>query len=136
VNTFPSRTTPTAAAPTRIEIYEDTARGWRWRMIAAENGQIVADSAEGYASVRNVQEATERLVDRMRAAVDVIIPQPFEKKGKRVGFLPHGTIRHEPYLLERVVEQRVNDALQSARYQRRKSRGTGRSTSRKGAQRV
>lgn len=45
-----------------FELYEDQAGEWRWRLVAA-NGNIVADSGEGYASkqgakrgIRSVKE--------------------------------------------------------------------------------
>jgi len=31
----------------RFELYEDKADEWRWRLVA-DNGNIVADSGEGY----------------------------------------------------------------------------------------
>lgn len=33
----------------RFELYEDAGGEWRWRLVAA-NGNIIADSGEGYAS--------------------------------------------------------------------------------------
>lgn len=39
-----------------FEIYKDKGGDWRWRL-RARNGRIVADSAEGYASKRNVKNA-------------------------------------------------------------------------------
>lgn len=39
-----------------IEEYQDKQGQWRWR-VRAGNGLIVADSAEGYASRRNVRRA-------------------------------------------------------------------------------
>ena len=33
----------------RFEVYEDAAEEWRWRLVAA-NGNIIADSGEGYTS--------------------------------------------------------------------------------------
>lgn len=32
-----------------FELYQDTAGAWRWRLIVS-NGNIIADSGEGYAS--------------------------------------------------------------------------------------
>jgi uncharacterized protein YegP (UPF0339 family) len=32
-----------------FEVYQDRGSEWRWRLVAS-NGNIVADSAEGYAS--------------------------------------------------------------------------------------
>jgi uncharacterized protein YegP (UPF0339 family) len=37
------------AGDPRFELYEDAAGEWRWRLVAA-NGNIIADSGEGYAS--------------------------------------------------------------------------------------
>lgn len=54
-----------SAAHAHFEIYKDTRGEWRWRL-RARNGRIVADSAEGYASKRNVTRA----VTDMRGAVD------------------------------------------------------------------
>ncbi len=44
-----------------FEIYRDTGGDWRWRL-RARNGRIVADSAEGYASRRNVKAAVATTV--------------------------------------------------------------------------
>lgn len=41
-----------------IELYEDNAGQWRWRLVA-ENGNIIADSGEGYASKSNAKRAIE-----------------------------------------------------------------------------
>lgn len=41
-----------------FQIYQDTARQWRWRYIA-RNGRIMADSGEGYASEYNARRAAE-----------------------------------------------------------------------------
>lgn len=40
----------------KIQIYLDGAHLWRWRAVA-DNGRIIADSAEGYDSVANVHRA-------------------------------------------------------------------------------
>jgi uncharacterized protein YegP (UPF0339 family) len=37
------------ARDARFEVYQDSAGEWRWRLVAA-NGNIIADSGEGYAS--------------------------------------------------------------------------------------
>ncbi|MFB6194540.1 MAG: HVO_2922 family protein [Haloplanus sp.] len=44
----------------RFEVYEDAAGEWRWRLVAT-NGNIVADSGEGYASKSGVKRAVERI---------------------------------------------------------------------------
>ena len=43
-----------------IEVYEDNAGEWRWRLIH-RNGNLIADSGEGYASKGGVEDAVERL---------------------------------------------------------------------------
>jgi uncharacterized protein YegP (UPF0339 family) len=45
-----------------IEVYEDDAGEWRWRLKAG-NGETIADGAEGYDSRHNA----ERAVDTVRA---------------------------------------------------------------------
>lgn len=39
-----------------FEVYQDTAGGWRWRLVAA-NGRIVADSGEAYTRQADVRRA-------------------------------------------------------------------------------
>lgn len=46
-----------------IEVYEDEAGEWRWRLKAG-NGETIADGSEGYDSRYNA----ERAVDTVRAA--------------------------------------------------------------------
>jgi uncharacterized protein YegP (UPF0339 family) len=41
-----------------FQVYQDRAGEWRWRLRSA-NGQIVADSAEGYTRRRDVERAIE-----------------------------------------------------------------------------
>ncbi|SEA19484.1 Uncharacterized conserved protein YegP, UPF0339 family [Haloplanus vescus] len=43
-----------------FEVYEDAAGEWRWRLVA-RNGEIVADSGEGYGSRSGAREAAERV---------------------------------------------------------------------------
>lgn len=44
----------------RIELYQDNAGQWRWR-ICARNGNIMADGAEGYATRSNARRALRSL---------------------------------------------------------------------------
>ena len=44
--------------PTAFEIYQDTAGEYRWRLLH-ENGQILADSGEGYASRQKARQGAE-----------------------------------------------------------------------------
>jgi len=52
-----------------FEVYEDRAGEWRWRL-RHRNGEIVADSGEGYASRRGARDAVERV---KRRAVDAAV---------------------------------------------------------------
>lgn len=36
------------SAPVHFQLFQDDANEWRWRLRAAGNGEIIADSAEGY----------------------------------------------------------------------------------------
>ena len=42
----------------RFEVYEDNAGEWRWRLIAT-NGNIIADSGEGYTSKQGAKRGIE-----------------------------------------------------------------------------
>lgn len=42
-----------------FELYEDTAGEWRWRL-RHRNGNVIADSGEGYASKSGAEGAIER----------------------------------------------------------------------------
>jgi len=44
----------------RYERYEDEAGDWRWRLVAP-NGELVADSGQGYSRESTLEEAVERL---------------------------------------------------------------------------
>lgn len=43
----------------KIVVYQDLRGEWRWRLVSTSNGQIMADSAEGYASKHNVEDALD-----------------------------------------------------------------------------
>lgn len=43
----------------RVELYEDKHGEWRWRLVA-DNGAIIADGSEGYASKSNAKRAALR----------------------------------------------------------------------------
>lgn len=45
------------------EIYQDAAGEWRWRRKAA-NGEIIADSSEGYNSKWNAERAAQRVFEQ------------------------------------------------------------------------
>jgi len=43
-----------------FELYEDNAGEYRWRLVH-DNGNIIADSGEGYASKSNARDAIDRI---------------------------------------------------------------------------
>ena len=47
--------------------YKDSADEWRWSL-KAKNGEIVADSGEGYSSLDEVRKAAQRVKDNASAA--------------------------------------------------------------------
>lgn len=49
----------------RLHIYQAKDGDWRWRLLA-RNWKIIADSAEGYASLRNARRAAARLTRAWR----------------------------------------------------------------------
>ncbi|MCG1003070.1 MULTISPECIES: HVO_2922 family protein [Halobacterium] len=53
--------------PTSFEIYRDVAGEWRWRLVH-KNGNILADSGEGYSRRRDARRAVDRLQDRVADA--------------------------------------------------------------------
>ena len=42
----------------RFELFEDSAGEWRWRLVVA-NGNIIADSGEGYTSKQGAKRGIE-----------------------------------------------------------------------------
>ena len=42
------------------EVYQDAAGEWRWR-VKAPNGEIIADSGEGYTRREDAERAMERV---------------------------------------------------------------------------
>jgi hypothetical protein len=42
----------------RFELYRDSAGEWRWRLVAA-NGNIIADSGEGYRSKQGARRGID-----------------------------------------------------------------------------
>jgi uncharacterized protein YegP (UPF0339 family) len=47
-----------------FQVFEDAAGEWRWRL-RHRNGEIVADSGEGYASRRGARDAVQRVKRRV-----------------------------------------------------------------------
>ncbi|RBI60054.1 DUF1508 domain-containing protein [halophilic archaeon] len=50
-----------------FEVFQDTADEWRWRLVAA-NGNIIADSGEGYRSKQGVKRGIESVKNSASAA--------------------------------------------------------------------
>jgi amphi-Trp domain-containing protein len=50
--------TDAAASKATFELYEDNAEQWRWRLVH-DNGNIIADGSEGYASVQKAEQGLE-----------------------------------------------------------------------------
>ncbi len=48
--------------PATFELYQDSADDWRWRLRHA-NGNIIADSGEGYASKQKAKQGIESVKD-------------------------------------------------------------------------
>jgi len=51
---------PESAVDDGFEVYEDRGEEWRWRL-RADNGELVADSGEGYANRSKAMDAVERV---------------------------------------------------------------------------
>ena len=54
----------------RFEFYGDARGEWRWRLLAG-NGEIVADSSEGYTTKHGARRAVLRFVTGVRDAMIV-----------------------------------------------------------------
>jgi hypothetical protein len=60
------------ASTPRFEVYQDSADEWRWRLVAV-NGNIIADSGEGYNSKQGAQRGIESVRESApRADVEVL----------------------------------------------------------------
>ncbi len=61
-----------AAKTQRFVIYRDRKREYRWRLVA-KNGKIIADSAEGYKTMRSIKATLMSIIVDMP---HTIIEQP------------------------------------------------------------
>ena len=52
---------------TSIQVYQDKAKEWRWRLVHA-NGNILANSSEGYANKGDILEIIENIRTYMETA--------------------------------------------------------------------
>lgn len=78
-----------------FEVYQDRKKEWRWRA-RHENGNIIADSGEGYTRRQNAQRARDRFLRQclkfaamriasraMKPAVRKAKPSPSRSKRKK-----------------------------------------------------
>ncbi|MFP4626711.1 MAG: HVO_2922 family protein [Natronomonas sp.] len=65
-------------AKATFEMYEDRAGKWRWRLIH-DNGNIIADSGEGYASRQKCEQGLESV---KRNAADAEVEQVNNPSGE------------------------------------------------------
>lgn len=55
-----------------FELYQDRADEWRWRLVA-ENGNVIADSGEGYASKQGAERGIESVKRTVgKAGIEVL----------------------------------------------------------------
>ncbi|NHN58475.1 MULTISPECIES: HVO_2922 family protein [Halorussus] len=54
-----------------FELYEDRSEQWRWRLVH-DNGNIIADSGEGYATKQKAEQGIES-VKANAADADVVV---------------------------------------------------------------
>lgn len=59
----------------RFEVYQDAVYDWRWRLVA-QNGQIIADSGQGYTRRRDAVRA----ITSVASAIIDTLPEP-DKSG-------------------------------------------------------
>lgn len=62
-------------ASATFELYEDTAGQWRWRLVH-RNGNIIADSGEGYASRQKCEQGLNSVKQNAPAADVVTVDTP------------------------------------------------------------
>lgn len=58
-----------------FEIYEDRAGQWRWRLVH-DNGNIIADSGEGYASRQKCKQGLESVKQNAPGATVEAVDNP------------------------------------------------------------
>lgn len=54
----------------KFEYYEDKAGEWRWRL-KHQNGNIVADSSEGYKNRQDMLDVIDNLVNEIKCNIPV-----------------------------------------------------------------
>ncbi len=84
------------ASQARFEVYEDSAAEWRWRL-RHRNGNLIADSGEGYTRKHNAQKGMQS-VRRNALGAETLL---FEREAE----LPEPEVEFEP------VEERESQAI-------------------------
>ncbi len=54
-----------------LHIYKDTADEWRWSLVA-DNGEVIADSSEGYTERNDCAEAAVRVAKEFNEEIESI----------------------------------------------------------------
>lgn len=62
-------------AQATFEMYEDQVGKWRWRLVH-DNGNIIADSGEGYASQQKCEQGLESVKENASKANVVEVDSP------------------------------------------------------------
>lgn len=65
----------------RIQIYRDADDQYRWRMIAT-NGRIIADSAEAYKRLANLEQTLENNLPSIKRDRSLLVKKPKTKVKK------------------------------------------------------
>ena len=58
-----------------FEVYEDRAGQWRWRLVH-DNGNVIADSGEGYASRQKCEQGLESVKQNAPEAAVETVQEP------------------------------------------------------------
>jgi len=65
---------PSNASKATFEVFKDAASEWRWRLVH-DNGNVIADSAEGYASKQRARSGLESVRTNAPAASVAVITE-------------------------------------------------------------
>ncbi|AUX10822.1 hypothetical protein AArcSl_3216 [Halalkaliarchaeum desulfuricum] len=74
--------TDVVASKARFEVYEDTAGDYRWRLVH-QNGNIIADGSQGYASKQKAKQGLESV--RKNASGAYIVDQSKDEEAPEEG---------------------------------------------------
>ncbi len=117
--------TDAAASKARFEVYEDSAEQYRWRL-RHDNGNIIADSGEGYATKQKAENGLESVKSNAPGAyvVEVVEERVVEVSGEST-YRPVPICECLPLRLRHDVGEIIADCgLGSASIAERRSRGS------------